>query len=127
MPPNQLADRTFVVVASRQVEVLLPEVVSRSLLSLGGDAGTNDPVCAGRRRQSCGHYRETPLVSRVVFFASHYATSLPSMTKERTHRRRARASKMRLEWLWPFLVKAAAEPPSRRILLRPAIAHRAVE
>jgi integrase/recombinase XerD len=36
-------------------EVLLPEVVSRSLLSLSGDAGTNDPVFASPRG---GHLTE---------------------------------------------------------------------
>jgi site-specific recombinase XerD len=35
--------------------VLLPEVVSRSLLSLRGDAGTNDPVFASPRG---GHLTE---------------------------------------------------------------------
>jgi integrase/recombinase XerD len=30
-------------------QVLLPEIVSRSLLSLRGDAGTNDPVFASRK------------------------------------------------------------------------------
>jgi hypothetical protein len=29
-------------------QVLLPEIVSRSLLSLRGDAGANDPVFASR-------------------------------------------------------------------------------
>jgi hypothetical protein len=30
-------------------QVLLPDVVSRSLLSLRGDAGANDPVFASRK------------------------------------------------------------------------------
>ena len=30
-------------------QVLLPEIVSRSLLSLRGDAGVNDPVFASRK------------------------------------------------------------------------------
>jgi hypothetical protein len=30
-------------------QVLLPEIVSRALLSLSGDAGANDPVFASRK------------------------------------------------------------------------------
>jgi integrase/recombinase XerD len=37
-------------------QVLLPEVVSRSLLSLRGDAGANDPVFASRKGD--GHLTE---------------------------------------------------------------------
>ena len=36
-------------VGGRVRQVLLPEVVSRSLLSLRGDAGANDPVFASRK------------------------------------------------------------------------------
>ena len=31
-------------------QILLPEIVSRSLLSLRGDAGANDPVFASRKQ-----------------------------------------------------------------------------
>jgi len=33
----------------KQRQVLLPDIVSRSLLTLRGDAGANDPVFAGRK------------------------------------------------------------------------------
>ena len=35
--------------SSQVRQVLLPEIVSRSLLSLRGDAGANDPVFASRK------------------------------------------------------------------------------
>jgi hypothetical protein len=36
-------------------QALLPDIVSRSLLSLRGDAGANDPVCCSRKG---GHLTE---------------------------------------------------------------------
>jgi hypothetical protein len=42
------ADRNITDKGGKVRKVLLLEIVSRSLLSLGGDAGANDPVFASR-------------------------------------------------------------------------------
>jgi integrase/recombinase XerD len=48
-------------------QVLLPEVVSRSLLSLRNDAGTNDPVFASRKG---GHLTERAVYGMVKRIAA---------------------------------------------------------
>ena len=47
-------------------QVLLPEVVSRSLLSLRGDAGANDPVFASRKGGSLTERAVNGMVKRAA-------------------------------------------------------------
>jgi integrase/recombinase XerD len=58
-------------------QVLLPEVVSRSLLSLRGDAGVNDPVFASRKGGSITERAVNGMVKRAAARAGVNASVSP--------------------------------------------------
>jgi integrase/recombinase XerD len=49
LPRDERAQLSITGKGGKVRQVLLPEIVSRSLLSLRGDAGANDPVFASRK------------------------------------------------------------------------------
>jgi integrase/recombinase XerD len=60
-------------------QVLLPEIVSRALLSLRGDAGANDPVFASRKGGPLTQQGVDAMIKRA---ATPNATRKPSRNRE---------------------------------------------